>query len=134
VVRKNLHRSCTSMFRQRGTLARRLVQPSARLADNMQPAASKPWAQPGYEGAFISSLPESQQTAFFLGVYAVLGVGTWLTTSYVAPHLASIFPAMASPEAVRWPFAAGFLIVGILHFTATEDLMTIYPHEGAWGL
>jgi hypothetical protein len=89
-------------------------------ADTKQTAVAtqNPWAQPGYKGAVVSQLPESQQTAAFAAIAAGIAAGTVLCAGVVGPAVSAHLPSFLQVTAKSWfPLGPIFAAAGELMWT-----------------
>jgi hypothetical protein len=61
-----------------------------------------PWAQPGYKGAVVSQLPESQQAAAFAAIAAGIAAGTVLCAGVIGPAVSAHLPAFLQVTSKSW--------------------------------
>eukprot|EP00878_Enallax_costatus_P006079 GHUV01006375.1.p1 GENE.GHUV01006375.1~~GHUV01006375.1.p1 ORF type:complete len:247 (+),score=61.17 GHUV01006375.1:223-963(+) len=96
--------------------------------------AGNSWAQPGYLGATVSSLPAEQQKAAFAAIATAIGAGTVLCASTVGPAVSAHLPDLLQVTSKSWfPLGPIFIAAGVAHFTAEQGFKNMYPHQGAWG-
>lgn len=98
-------------------------------------SSSNPWAQPGYLGAVVSSLPEEQQRLVFAGILVAIGAGTAVSCSVLGPAISAHLPSFLQVTRTSWfPLGPIFMAAGVAHFTESKGFCSMYPHQGAWGL
>lgn len=95
---------------------RRCISLVRAAADTKQAAVAtqlNPWAQPGYKGAAVSQLPESQQAAAFAAIVAGIAAGTVLCTGVVGPAVSAHLPSFLQVTAKSWfPLGPIFVAAG----------------------
>lgn len=81
------------------------------------------WAQPGYLGAVVSSMPEDQQRAVFIGILAAIGAGTALSCSVLGPAISAHLPSFLQVTGKSWfPLGPIFMAAGVAHFTGRQPV------------
>lgn len=97
--------------------------------------AKNAWVSPGWRGAYVSSQPESTQTALVAGVTLLGALLTYFTYTTAGPWVCNNVPLMDT-YMTKAPFIQGPLIAaaGVAHFYPLhEEFCSFYPHRGAWG-
>lgn len=121
------------LIRAAGKQAKRQFECQARQITN-EDIAQKPWASPGWRGAYVSSQPKAAQAAIVAGVTILGAALTYFTTKIAGPWICANIPVMGnymtSAPLVLGPFIAA---VGVIHFTMHEVLCGFYPPPGTWG-
>lgn len=80
----------------------------------------------------VNMLPGSKQIGIFLAIYAGLGVGTYLLSSFLEG--ATLQYEWIQSWKYTWPLlGAIYALAGVTHFTLEEEYINIYPSKGAWG-
>jgi hypothetical protein len=84
----------------------------------------------------INTLPETQQTAVFIGTFALLFAGTAGLLALSESFVVNFSELAASAKPLYNPSLLGLIytLAGISHFTIKKEFMNIYPYRGAWGL
>lgn len=80
----------------------------------------------------VNMLPESQQTAIFVAIYAGLGLGTYLLSSLLSS--ATLQYEWIQSWKYTWPLLGViYAAAGATHFTVEDEYVNIYPANKAWG-
>ena len=96
---------------------------------------SQPWAEPGYMGAAVSSMPESTQAGVVAGIFAALGAGTAISCSIIGPAIEHAIPDLFAFSKATWPLlGVTYVAAGVAHFSLEKGFLDMYPHRGAWGI
>jgi len=105
--------------------------PRAAAADQTAPPVHSP-ADPGYRGAYVSSLPPADQRKVVATVAAALAVGTILNCTIVAPATLGRLPVwLADLQRGSWGIVgAVYCAAGVAHFTLRESFESM-AREGA---
>lgn len=127
--------TCRSRPRTATTVTRASTdtKPASTAAGAPSTASTNPWAQPGYLGAVVSSMPVEQQRAVFIGILAAIGAGTVVSCSVLGPAISAYLPSFLQVTRGSWfPLGPIFMAAGVAHFTEEKGFCSMYPHQGTF--
>lgn len=115
------------------------ADPRAWAAAALVPAAGASaagLAPPGVAPSGVNALPEGEQAAVFLAIFAGLAA---LSALLSGPLLGALRSALPQGWYGNWQktwgiIGAFYIAAGVAHFTAAEPFEAIYPPTGTWGL
>ncbi|CAG9464798.1 unnamed protein product [Pedinophyceae sp. YPF-701] len=109
----------------------------ARAEASRAPGEPAPWSEPGYLDAVVSALPDAQQQAVVAGIFAGLGLGTYVTLTQVVPVLEQAFGGntlyQLNAASQPWILGLTFMAAGYAHFGLQQGFLDMMPHQGAFG-
>lgn len=74
----------------------------------------------------MSSMPEDQQKAVFVGILAAISAGTAVSCSVLGPAVSAYLPSFLQVHGDSWfPLGPIFLAAGVAHFTGGRN-------QGSW--
>jgi hypothetical protein len=78
--------------------------------------------------AAVQQLPLPLQAAVVAGIFAGIGLGTYVSCTAVAPGIEQAAPSFMAFSRATWPLlGATFVAAGVAHFTAHDAFVTMMP-------
>eukprot|EP00195_Chlamydomonas_chlamydogama_P015259 CAMPEP_0202892918 /NCGR_PEP_ID=MMETSP1392-20130828/2589_1 /ASSEMBLY_ACC=CAM_ASM_000868 /TAXON_ID=225041 /ORGANISM="Chlamydomonas chlamydogama, Strain SAG 11-48b" /LENGTH=259 /DNA_ID=CAMNT_0049577053 /DNA_START=90 /DNA_END=869 /DNA_ORIENTATION=- len=85
--------------------------------------------------AAVQQLPEPLQAATFFGIYAALGLGTYVSCTSIAPSIEAALPGLMAFSRATWPLlGVTYIAAGVAHFTMHDAFASMMPKQGSWGI
>eukprot|EP00929_Paragymnodinium_shiwhaense_P010619 TRINITY_DN115415_c0_g1_i1.p1 TRINITY_DN115415_c0_g1~~TRINITY_DN115415_c0_g1_i1.p1 ORF type:complete len:307 (+),score=42.11 TRINITY_DN115415_c0_g1_i1:82-1002(+) len=82
----------------------------------------------------VSGLPEGEQAAVVLLIFALLAIGTFVFLALLRGLRSALPDGWFDNWAKTWPIiGAVYCVAGSAHFTAADAFGAIYPPAGTWG-